>query len=168
MNGELRCKVPLRFQEMFDKSLKSLMKSECGSRDFGTALQLMAVNPVEAECDMIKLACKGLGTKEDILYPIICGRSNKEMEILKKKFFELYTEDLGRVLDSELGGHFEQIVSWQTEIVFRFLLDSTFSRFTDFGFLSSTDCELFTGGRGGVRSGLPHRRQDGRGCCKAL
>lgn len=32
------------------------------------------------------------------------------MEILKKKFFDTKDKDLGRVLDSELGGHFEQII----------------------------------------------------------
>lgn len=62
------------------------------------------MNPVEAECDMIKKACKGMGTNETLLYTIICGRTNKEMEILKKKYFELFTEDLGRVLDSEVSG----------------------------------------------------------------
>jgi hypothetical protein len=110
MSPETRCKVPLRYKEMYEKDLKALMKSECGSRDFGTALQFLAVNPVEAECDMVKKACKGLGTNEGLLYPIICGRSNKEMEILKKKFFDVYTEDLGRVLDSELGGDFEKLI----------------------------------------------------------
>lgn len=111
MTGETRCKVPLRYPQMFDKDLKALVKSECGSRDFGTALQFLAVDPVEAECDMIKKACKGLGTDETLLYTIICGRSNKEMQLLKAKYFDIHTEDLGRVLDSELGGNFEQLVS---------------------------------------------------------
>lgn len=110
MTPETRCKVPLRYAELYDKDLKAVMKSECGSRDFGTALQFLAVNPLEAECDMIKKSCKGLGTNEGTLYPIICGRTNKEMEILKKKFFDLYTQDLGRVLDGELGGNFETLI----------------------------------------------------------
>ena len=110
MNAETRCKVALRYKEMFDKDLKAVMKSECGSRDFGTALQFLAVDPVTAECDMIQKACKGVGTNEGVLYPIICGRSNKEMEILKKKYFDLHTQDLGRVLDSELGGNLEAVV----------------------------------------------------------
>jgi hypothetical protein len=103
MSPEVRCKVPIRYPQIYDKDLKALMKSECGSRDFGTALQFLAVNPVEAECDMIKKACKGLGTNETLLYTIICGRTNKEMEILKKTFFKIYTEDLGRLLDSEVS-----------------------------------------------------------------
>mmetsp|Transcript_16745 Transcript_16745/g.31856 ORF Transcript_16745/g.31856 Transcript_16745/m.31856 type:complete len:330 (+) Transcript_16745:115-1104(+) len=110
MSAETRCKVPIRFKEMFDKDLRALVKSECGNRDFGTALKFLAVDPVSAECDMINKACKGLGTNETLLYPIICGRSNKEMEILKKKYFEIHTKDLGRVLDSELGGNFESLI----------------------------------------------------------
>jgi len=110
MSGETRCKVPSRYKELFDKDLRALIKSECGKRDFGTALGFLAVDPVSAECEMINDACQGLGTNETLLYPIICGRSNKEMEILKKKYFELYTKDLGRVLDSELGGHFEALI----------------------------------------------------------
>jgi hypothetical protein len=100
----------MRYKEVHGKELKAVMKSECGARDFGTALQFMATSPDEAECDMIKMACKGAGTDEKLLYSIICGRSNKEMEILKKKYFDVYDKDLGRQLDSELGGHFEKLV----------------------------------------------------------
>ena len=115
MNGETRCKVALRYKELFEKDLKAVMKSECGKRDFGTALQFLAVDTVTAECDMIHKACKGAGTNEGLLHPIVCGRSNKEMELLKKKYFEIHTKDLGRVLDSELGGNMEAIVMVRTE-----------------------------------------------------
>jgi annexin A7/11 len=136
-SAETRCKVPLRYKELFGKKLDDVMKTECGNKDFGTALQFLAQNPVDAECDMIMSACKGLGTKEKLLGTIICGRSNAEMTLLKKKFFDLHTKDLyvmfcllhtslpcfyvvlltfalmlhrGRVLDSELGGAFEALV----------------------------------------------------------
>lgn len=65
------------------------MKSECGKRDFGTALQFLAVPSDEAECDMIKQACKGAGTDELLLYPIICGRTNTEIDLLKKKYYKV-------------------------------------------------------------------------------
>jgi annexin A7/11 len=107
---ETRCKVHLRYKEMFDKDLADLMKSEAGRKPFGQALQLLAVDPVMAECMMIKMACKGIGTKELSLCAILCGRTNKEIQFLKKKFFDMYSEDLGRVLDSELGGGLETLV----------------------------------------------------------
>lgn len=71
------------FQVMFDQELKDVMKSECGSRDFGTALQFLAVPPLEAECMMIKHACGGVGTDEKVLASIVCGRTNKELNMLK-------------------------------------------------------------------------------------
>ena len=91
---ENRCKVPLRYKELFGKELKDVMKTECGSKDFGLALQFLAQNPVASECDMIMCACKGLGTKEKLLGTIICGRSNAEMTLLKKTFFDIHTKDL--------------------------------------------------------------------------
>jgi Annexin len=111
MSPETRCKVPIRYQEVYHKNLESVMKSECGKKPFGTALQLLAVNPVEADCDyLIDRACQGAGTHELLLFTILGGRSNKEMELLKKKYFALKTKDLGRVLDAELGGTLESLV----------------------------------------------------------
>jgi hypothetical protein len=83
MNAETRCMVPIKYKEIYGKELKAVMKSECGSRVFGAALQFLAVPPDEADCDMIKRACKGMGTDELLLSTIICGRTNTEMEILK-------------------------------------------------------------------------------------
>jgi hypothetical protein len=38
------------------------------------------------------------------------GRTNVEMEILKKTYFKVYTKDLGKLLASELHGDMERIV----------------------------------------------------------
>jgi hypothetical protein len=56
---EQRMFVGRRFEQMFNKDLEKLMKSECGNRAFGTALQYLALDPVSAECEMIKDASKG-------------------------------------------------------------------------------------------------------------
>jgi annexin A7/11 len=102
--------IPRRYKEMQGKELKAVMKSEAGSGNFGIALQFLAVSPEVAECDMIMKACSGVGTNELMLYPIICGRSNKEMQILKKTFFQIHSKDLGQTLDAELGGSFEKVI----------------------------------------------------------
>lgn len=86
------------------------MRSECGKKDFGTALQFLSVPSHEMECDMITMCCSGLGTNEKALYPIICGRSNAEIDILKKTFFNRTGNDLGRTLDAELGGEVEKLI----------------------------------------------------------
>lgn len=108
-NAENRCKIALRYRKLHDKELKAVIHSECGG-DFGTALQFLSVPTDEMECDMISRACSGLGTNELVLYPIICGRTNEEIDILKKKFYSVTGKDLGRVLDSELGGDLERLV----------------------------------------------------------
>ena len=83
LTPEQRCMVPIRYKHMYEKDLKDVMRSECGKRDFGTALQLLAVDPLEADCMIIDKACKGAGTDELLLFTVVCGRSNKEMELLK-------------------------------------------------------------------------------------
>lgn len=110
MSPDTRYKVTLRYKEMFGKELVKVMASECGNRNFGFALQLLAVDPVQTECLLIEKACKGAGTDELLLFSIICGRTNKEIELLKKKYFAWKTEDLGKKLDSELGGILESLI----------------------------------------------------------
>jgi annexin A13 len=78
-----RCLLPIRYKALFGKELVDVMKSECGNKDFGTAVQFLAVDPVTAECMMINAACKGVGTDELLLGTLICGRTNEEMDILK-------------------------------------------------------------------------------------
>lgn len=103
-----RTKISLRYKEIYDKDLKTLMKKEC-SGDYGTALQLLALPCDVAEAKLIKMATAGLGTSERILYPIVCGRSNSEMEILKKTYFKTYDRDLSTLIKSELRGNLADI-----------------------------------------------------------
>ena len=86
------------------------MKSECGNNSFGQALQYLALGPVEAECRMLKKAVDGLGTNEVMLYSILCGRSNDDMQLLKKTYYKLYTDDLASKMSGEVGGDMKQIL----------------------------------------------------------
>jgi hypothetical protein len=62
VSQENRFKIPVRYEQMFEKNLRDVVKSECGNKPFGKTLQYLAVNPVDAECDMIHEACKGYVT----------------------------------------------------------------------------------------------------------
>jgi hypothetical protein len=86
---EERAQVAAKYPKVHGKSLQKIMRTECGKGDFGDALQLLAVPSDEAECEMIKKACKGVGTNELLLYPVICGRTNAEIDLLKKKFYKV-------------------------------------------------------------------------------
>jgi hypothetical protein len=113
--AEGRYKLAARYKEINDgKGLDALMKKEMQGKiaagDFGIAMELLGLPPHEAECAMLKRACKGIGSSANIIYSIICGRTNREMEILKKTFFKMYTKDLGKLLASELHGDNERLI----------------------------------------------------------
>lgn len=57
--SEQRCLVHLCYKEKYGKELKDVVKSECGNRDFGIALQYLSLAPDMAEAQMLKDACKG-------------------------------------------------------------------------------------------------------------
>lgn len=104
-----RALIAYRYKELFHEELKSLLRSETGG-DFGFVLQLLAVPLPEAEAFILYSATAGTGTTESLIYPIIMGRSNEEMQVLKKTYFDLYGKDLAVVLDSELGGDFKTVI----------------------------------------------------------
>jgi len=106
---EERFLISGRYPELFDKDLRELMKSET-SGDFGRVLKFLSLSPVEAECVMIKKATDGLGTNEKLLYSILCGRANCDMEMLKKTYYKMYSEDISQLVYGEIGGNFEIIV----------------------------------------------------------
>eukprot|EP00541_Cyclophora_tenuis_P002847 CAMPEP_0116544526 /NCGR_PEP_ID=MMETSP0397-20121206/2164_1 /TAXON_ID=216820 /ORGANISM="Cyclophora tenuis, Strain ECT3854" /LENGTH=328 /DNA_ID=CAMNT_0004068743 /DNA_START=40 /DNA_END=1026 /DNA_ORIENTATION=- len=107
---EMRCKIYYRYKAMFEKDLEDVMKSECGSGDFGLALQYLAVPPNLSEAMMLKRAMAGFGTKERIVWPILCGRDNEEIVKLKETYFAAFDNDLGVQLSGELGGDFERLI----------------------------------------------------------
>ena len=109
-SSEMRYKIYYRYKAMYEKNLEDVMKSECGSGDFGLALQYLAVPPHVAEAMMLKRGMDGLGTKERILWPILCGRANDEIVKLKETYFATFEKDLGVQLSGELGGDFERLI----------------------------------------------------------
>jgi hypothetical protein len=90
-------------------SLADLMKNEF-SGDFETLTRMLAMPLDEAECYMIKKATKGLGCNIEVLYSILIGRSNDEMNRIKTNYYKFYTKDLGKLLASETSGDMEKWV----------------------------------------------------------
>jgi hypothetical protein len=108
-SADERFLISFRFQQLYTKPLKKLLKSET-SGHFGRLLQLIACPLPETEAAILRKATKGLGTKERLLYPVLLGRTNVELSILKRSFFEKYGRDLGSTLDGELSGDFKKVV----------------------------------------------------------
>ena len=101
--------IAYRYKEKFGQDLYDLMKKE-NSGNFGLLTQLLSLPIPDAEAKIIRVATKGLGTTEKMLWPVICGRTNEEMEILKKAFFRRYNKDLSNVLSSELSGDLKKLI----------------------------------------------------------
>lgn len=108
--GEERKLIALRYEELHKMELKKLMRKECGNNHFGEALQYLALGPVETECRMLKKAVDGLGSNKVMMYSILCGRSNADMELLKKTYYKMYTDDLVSRMSGEVGGDMKKIL----------------------------------------------------------
>jgi hypothetical protein len=110
-----RAKISMRYMEMYGddhkkfRNMADLMKKEF-SGDFGTALEFLALPPHQAECAMIQKATKGVGASVNIVWSIVCGRTNEEMQLLKKTYFQMYDKDLGKLLASECHGNMERLL----------------------------------------------------------
>ncbi|GFS09018.1 annexin [Elysia marginata] len=75
----------------------------------GRAQSVSSRGPAE---DAIKIykAMHRVGTEEDVVVEIVCKLSNTERQQLKKRYFELYKQDLEKDLRSELTGDFEDTI----------------------------------------------------------
>lgn len=101
--------IATRYPELFKTPLDELMKKEF-SGDFGLTLKFLSLPMNKAEAAMIRKATKGIGASVNIVWSITVGRTNAEMELLKKTYFQKYDKDLGKLLASELRGDMERLV----------------------------------------------------------
>lgn len=102
--------ISLRYKELYNQPLRALMKEET-SGDYSRLLKLISVSLPEAEADLIRIATKGFGVNEKLIYPVIMGRTNVEIKLLKKAFFDMNNKDLNVVLDSALSGDFHKVIT---------------------------------------------------------
>ncbi|ETK76597.1 hypothetical protein L917_16752 [Phytophthora nicotianae] len=106
---ETRNLISLRYKELYQQPLKSLLKSET-SGDFGRLLRMISTPLAETEAQILRDATKGMGTTESLIVQILSGRTNEEMNILKRTYFDLVGKDLAVTLNSELSGDFRKVV----------------------------------------------------------
>ncbi|RLN63881.1 hypothetical protein BBP00_00003818 [Phytophthora kernoviae] len=97
--------ISLRYKELHGQSLRDLIKSET-SGDFGYLLQLNCFTLPQAEAYILFHAMKGAGTSDHLLYSVLMGRTNEEMDLLKKAYFEMYDTDLAVGISDEISGDF--------------------------------------------------------------
>jgi hypothetical protein len=78
-----RFKIQGRYKELYEIELDELMKKEF-SGDFGLAMKFLALPLDRAECAMIRKATAGIGASTNIIWSILCGRTNDEIDRIKK------------------------------------------------------------------------------------
>lgn len=108
-SADERALIAYCYEDKYKESLRSLVKSET-SGNFGYLLQLLSMSMPDAEAFVLYHAMAGFGTTDNLLYPILVGRSNEELDVLKKAFFNHYEKDLNVTLADELGGDLKTIL----------------------------------------------------------
>ena len=59
---------------------------------------------------LVALFFTGVGCNVHVIYSILCGRTVTELNIIKKKYFDLYSKDLGQLMAKELHGDMERLI----------------------------------------------------------
>ncbi|RLN73474.1 hypothetical protein BBJ28_00015617 [Nothophytophthora sp. Chile5] len=101
--------VSLCYKETHGQSLRELVKSET-SGDFGYLLQIICFSLPQAEAYILFHAMKGAGTSDHLLYSVLMGRTNEEIGLIKKNYFEMYDTDLAVSVSGEIGGDFLAVI----------------------------------------------------------
>jgi hypothetical protein len=108
-SADERALIAYRYKEKYNTTLRELVKSET-SGDFGYLLQLISMSLPDAESHVLYHAMAGVGTTDNLLYPVILGRTSEELDVLKKAFFTKYEKDLNVMMDGELSGDYHTIL----------------------------------------------------------
>lgn len=108
-SAEDRYIISKQYVEMYEKSLYDEVDDETGG-DYGKAIKLLALGSPEAEAKMVERALKGIGAHEKHLIPLIVGRSNPDLMLLKRAYFELFGSDMVGDLSENLDGDFEKLI----------------------------------------------------------
>ncbi|KAG3232880.1 hypothetical protein PI124_g22042 [Phytophthora idaei] len=95
------------YRILYKQNLSDLVKSKS---DYGVLLKTLASPLEHVEAEILRKATKGLGTTEEWIYPVVMGRSNADIALLKKTFQEKYSDDLGKILNGDLSGSLKKVI----------------------------------------------------------
>lgn len=97
------------FKTNFGKDLTENIQSETRG-NFETLLVALLTPTLDFYCKEIHDACAGIGTDEDVLIEVLCTLSNSEINMIRNRYFEIYKEDLEKVLIGETSGSFKRLL----------------------------------------------------------
>lgn len=100
-----RQQIAKNFKTSFGRDLLEDVKSET-SGDLKKLFIALLTPTLDYYCNELFDACKGIGTDENTLIEILCSLNNRDVEMVKKRFHELYKVELEKVLIGETSGEF--------------------------------------------------------------
>jgi len=104
------------YNQMYSRDLEKDIKSETGGK-FEEGLVAIIRGPLLQDVHLLHSAISGLGTKEAILNDVLLGRSNADINAIKKKYREVFS----RSLESDIRGD----LSMKTERHFLIVLGAS-------------------------------------------
>ena len=97
------------FKRQFNRDLLKDLKSELSGK-FEDATLALFMSAVDYDCWSLKKAMKGLGTNEDTLIEILATRTNNDINLIKKRYLEMYNRTLEQDLSSDLSGDLKTVM----------------------------------------------------------
>lgn len=104
-----RQKIKEEYKSKFGRDLIEDLKSDLHGK-FEDSMVALFTEPIEYDCDQLRAAMKGLGTKEDTLIEIIVSRTAPVLKEIIAKYKQKYNRDLEADVKSETSGTLQHIL----------------------------------------------------------
>jgi len=100
--------VKQAFQQGHKRDLMKDVHSETSSY-FREGLEALIRGPLEQDCFTLREGLSGMGTKEELLDEVLLGRTNADINAIKRHYQQMYNRSLESDLKSDLSGKTERL-----------------------------------------------------------
>jgi len=100
--------VKQAFQQGHKRDLMKDVHSETSSY-FREGLEALIRGPLEQDCFTLREGLSGMGTKEELLDEVLLGRTNADINAIKRHYQQMYKRSLESDLKSDLSGKTERL-----------------------------------------------------------
>ncbi|XP_028396288.1 uncharacterized protein LOC114520254 isoform X2 [Dendronephthya gigantea] len=103
-----RNEIASEYKTKYEKDLVKELEGELAVEP--SLIQALFENPADIVVKNLQKATKGVGTDEKTLLGVICSKTNKEIEEIKKSYFAAVEEELSDVVAKETSGKFQELL----------------------------------------------------------
>nr|CAE01321.1 intermediate filament IF-Fb [Ciona intestinalis] len=104
-----RLVIAKHYEEKYKKELLKDLESEL-SGNFLSVVQHLMWRKSVLDARALRKAIKGFGTDEAVLIEILCTQSSKDIEDIKRDYYEVFERDLTKDIESETSGVFKKFL----------------------------------------------------------